>query len=121
MGAFGGLTVGPVTVLGEADLVFDSFDAPATPDRDQLVTYVEGNYLLRQGVNLTVSHGYHEPTVSIRDEATNTPEDQRTRTRVGVETFPTSFVQVSTFYTRLDNAGDTNDLHRVSVELHLHF
>jgi hypothetical protein len=35
--------------------------------------------------------------------------------------FPISFLQVSAYFTRLDNAGDENDLDRLSVEAHLHF
>lgn len=118
-GAFAGATVGPITVLGESDFVFDSFDD--APDRDQLVAYVEGNYLVRQGVNLTISHGFHDPEASIRDEPSNVPEDERTRTRAGVELFPTSFVQVSGYFTRFDEAGDEADQSRVSLEVHLHF
>ncbi|UCF18818.1 MAG: hypothetical protein JSU87_12895 [Gemmatimonadota bacterium] len=121
VGAFAGVTAGPVTVLGEADLIFDSFDDAATIDRDQFLAYIEGDVLVRKGVNIKISHGFHQPTASIRDEAINTPEDERTRTRVGLEVFPVSFVQVSGYFTRFDNAGDSDDLDRVSLEAHLHF
>ena len=121
VGALAGATVGPVTVLGEADFVFDSFDDESTLDRDQFIAYVEGDILIRNGVNLKISHGFHQPTASIRDEAVDTPEDERTRTRAGVEVFPTSFVQVSAYVTRFDNDGDANDLTRLSLEAHLHF
>lgn len=120
-GAFAGASVGPVTVLGETDFVFDSFDDEDLIDRDQFVAYVEGDFLVRQGVNVKISHGFHQPTASIRDEAVNTPEDERTRTRAGVEVFPTSFVQLSGYFTRFDNAGDEDDLSRISLEVHLHF
>jgi len=120
-GAYAGVNVGPVSVLGESDVIFDSFSSEETSDRDQFVAYLEGDLLVRKGVNLKVSHGFHEPTASIRSGPVNTPEDERTRTRAGVEVFPVSFIQVSAYYTRLDNAGDDDDLDRISLEAHVHF
>lgn len=120
-GAYAGLNVGPLSLLGETDLIFNSFDDASTDNRDQVLAYIEGDVLVRQGVNLKLSHGFHQPTAKIRDESAATPEDQRTRTRAGIEVFPVSFVQVSAYYTRFDNAGDQNDLDRFSIEGHLHF
>jgi hypothetical protein len=120
-GAYAGVNIGPVSLLGETDLVFDSFADESTIDRDQLLAYLEADVLVRKGVNVKLSHGFHEPTASIRDAPVDTPEDERTRTRAGVEVFPVSFVQVSAYYTRFDNAGDENDLDRISIEAHLHF
>lgn len=121
VGAFGGVTVGPLAVLGEVDAVFDSFDDPAVESNDEFLAFVEGNLQLRRGVNLKVTHGFHNPTASIRDNTTMLTEDQRARTRVGIEVFPVSFVQLSAFYIRLDNAGEDDDADRVTLELHLHF
>jgi len=120
-GAYAGVNVGPVSLLGETDVIFNSFSEEGTADRDQLVAYLEGDWLVRKGVNVKISHGFHQPTASIRKEAVDTPEDDRTRTRAGVEVFPVSFVQVSAYYTRFDNAGEANDLDRISLEAHLHF
>lgn len=119
VGAFGGFTVGPLTVLGEADFVFNSFAAQA--DIDQFVAYVEGDLLVHKGVNVKATHGFHDPSASVRTSAMGFSEDQRARSRVGVEAFPVSFVQLSAFYTRLDNAGDADDVDRLSLEVHLHF
>jgi hypothetical protein len=121
VGSFAGFTVGPVTVLGEVDAVFDSFSDTSEVKNDELLAFVEGNFLVHRGVNVKVTHGFHDPTAGIRDEAGSIPEDQRARTRVGLEVFPVNFVQVSAFYTRLDNAGEPADLDRLSLELHLHF
>jgi hypothetical protein len=121
VGAHAGLKIGPVVLLGAADLVFDSFDTGETRQRDQFVAYFEGDWLVRQGVNVKIAHGYHDPTASIRDDAVDTPEDQRTRTRLGVEVFPVSFVHVSGFFTRFDKAGDSDDASRLSLEVHLLF
>jgi hypothetical protein len=120
-GAYAGVNVGAVSLLGETDLIFNSFDSEETTDRDQFVAYIEGDVLVRKGINVKISHGFHEPTASIRDESVNTPEDERTRTRAGVEVFPISFIQLSAYYTRLDNAGDENDLDRITLEAHVHF
>jgi hypothetical protein len=121
VGAYAGLSVGPVALLGEVDAVFDSFDDVNTNRKDGLLAFVEGDVLLRRGMNLKITHGFHDPTASIRSGVEAVAEDQRARTRVGLETFPVSFVQVSAFYTRLDNAGDGRDVDQVSLELHLHF
>ena len=121
LGAFGGVSVGPLALLGEVDAVFDSFDDPAVENNDEFLAFVEGNLHVRRGVNLKATHGFHNPTASIRDNTTMLTEDQRARTRVGLEVFPISFVQLSAFYVRLDNAGEGDDVDRVTLELHLHF
>ncbi len=115
VGGGGGFTVGPLAVLGEVDFIWDRFDQTPSLDRDQLVAYVEGNFLARKGLNLKYTYGYHDPN-------TDLAEDQRIRMRFGVEAFPASFVQVSAFYTLLDDIPQvTTDIDVVSLELHLHF
>jgi hypothetical protein len=121
IGSFAGFTVGPVTVLGEVDAIFDSFSDTTQTRNDELLAFIEGDILVHRGVNVKVTHGFHDPTAGIREQAGSVPEDQRARTRVGLEVFPVSFVQLSAFYTRLDNAGEPADLDRVSLELHVHF
>lgn len=119
-GGFAGVQLGPLGLLGEADAIFDTFDGQ--PDSDQFVGYVEGALLLYRGVNLKVTYGYHDPTVAIRDEAVKIVEDQRIRMRFGFETFPVSFLQLSAFYTLLDDVPQaTTDRDQISVEAHLHF
>ena len=121
VGAYAGFSVGPLVVLGEADLVFDSFDDPAQSDRDQLVAFVEGDFLILKGLNLKLTHGFHDPTAGVRSDVTGTPDDQRARTRIGLEAFPVSYVQVSGFYTRLDDAGEPGDLDLITLEAHVYF
>ncbi len=113
VGGFGGFSAGPLVVLGEVDWIFDSFDT--APDRDQFVAYVEGDVLATKGVNAKVTYGYHDRNLDV-------PEDERIRVRFGVEVFPVSFVQLSAFYTALDDIPQvTTDRDRVSLELHVHF
>jgi hypothetical protein len=121
VGGYAGVTLGPLVVMGEVDAVFDSFDDPTDNDRDEFLAFVEGDLLVHKGVNIKVSHGFHDPTAGLRSAVAPIVEDQRARTRLGVEAFPISFVQLSAFYTRLDNAGEDEDLDQVSLELHLHF
>jgi hypothetical protein len=106
VGGFGGFAVGPLAVLAEADWIFDSVD--------QFVAYVEGDFLLRKGWNVKLAYDYHDPNIG-------PAEDQRTRLRLGLEAFPISFVQLSAFYARHDNAGNPDDQDRVSLEIHLLF
>jgi hypothetical protein len=117
-GGFGGFNVGPLSVLGEVDYIFDDtrgVDEAAMEPPDQFVAYVEGNLMAVRGLNAKVTYGYHDPNRAI-------VEDQRIRMRFGLEWFPVSFVQVSGFYTMLDDIPQvTTDIDRVSLELHLHF
>lgn len=117
-GGFGGVNLGPLTVLGEVDYIFDEASDPAAATNgppDQFVAYVEGNLLAARGLNAKVTYGYHDPDRDI-------VEDQRIRMRFGLEWFPVSFVQLAGYYTMLDDIPQvTTDLDRVSLELHLHF
>lgn len=113
LGGFGGFNIGRLVVLGEADYVRDSFDG--APDVDQFVGYIEGDYLATKGVNAKVTYGFHDPNTDI-------PENQRIRMRFGLETFPVTFMQLSAFYTLLDDIPQvTTDVDVVSVELHVYF
>jgi hypothetical protein len=121
VGGYAGFSIGPLVLLGEADLVFDSFDDPAQSDKDQVVAYLEGDWLIVKGLNLRLAYGLHDPTAGVRDGTTDDPEDQRGRIRFALEAFPVSFVQVSGFYTRLDDAGEPNDRDVITLEGHLFF
>ncbi len=112
VGGFGGFSVGPLTVLGEVDYIFNSLRS--TSDVDQLAAYVEGNFLATKGLNVKVTYGYHDPNLDVS-------EDQGERARFGLEVFPVSFVQLSGFYTVIDLPDVTTDLDRISLELHLLF
>lgn len=113
VGGFAGTRLGPVALLGEGDLIHDTFAAGG--DRDQLVAYAEGTVLVHKGVNLKAAYGYHDPDRDV-------PEDQRIRARFGLEFFPVSFLQLSGFYTLLqDVPAVTTDRDRVSLEAHVFF
>jgi hypothetical protein len=111
-GGFGGLRLGPVAILGEADFVEERMlESP----RRQFLGFVEGDLTLRHGLNAKLTYGYHD-----RDR--DVPEDQRIRWRFGLEAFPNPFVQLSGFYILDEDIPQaTGDLDRVLVELRLHF
>ena len=90
---------------------------PAAVVREQLAAYAELGWLARRGVTVKLTHGWHDPN---RDLA----EDERTRSRVGVEIFPVRFVRVGAFYALLQDpqAPDgRSDVDRVVLEAQLHF
>lgn len=112
-GGFGGLRLGPLGILGEADLVEER--CPEAAPRRQFLGFVEGDLTLQQGLNAKVTYGYH-------DRNRDVPEDQRVRWRFGLEAFPSPFVQLSGFYILDEDIPQaTRDLDRVLLELRLHF
>ena len=58
-GLFGGTNTGPVSWLGEVDLVAD--DGYPEGRRTQLATLLEANWLLRQGHNLKITSEFLDP------------------------------------------------------------
>ncbi len=110
VGAFAGLGLGRVTILGEFDYIFDSFDTG--PDADKFVAYIEGDLLVARGFNLKATYGFLDPDRTIAENA-------RTRIRFGVELFPIPFLRVAALYTVLQDIPQaTNDNDRLTLELH---
>jgi hypothetical protein len=117
-GAHGGLSLGPLVLLGEIDRISDDLTEsdPTVPEPpDQWVAYAEGDLLLTKGLFARVTYGYHDPD-------TDVVEDQRIRMRFGLDWFPVSFVQLAGFYTALKDVPQvTTDVDVVTLEAHLHF
>jgi hypothetical protein len=113
VGAFGGVTVGPIVLLGELDYVRDK---PALGDTvGQLIAYGEADWLVTQGLNAKVTYGWLDPNRNIA-------ENERVRARFGLEFFPRPFLRFAGFYTLLrDIPQATSDLDRWSVEAHVLF
>ena len=113
MGSFGGVTLGPLALLGEVDYVRDT---PAQGDTvRQLAAYAEANWLVRRGLNAKVTYGYLDKNLDVA-------EDQKVRARFGLEFFPVAFVRLAGFYTLLSDIPQaTTDLDRWSLEAHLLF
>ncbi len=120
IGGFGGFNLGRFTVLGELDLIRVVPDTNASGvclqggTCEQFAAYVEGNLLLVRGFNTKVTYGFLDPNRDIKGDA-------QIRMRFGFEVFPIQFLQISAFYTLLDDPEVTTDLNRVSLELHAFF
>jgi len=109
-GGFGGFSIGPVAVLGEADWISEK----AATNRDQFAAYAEGNVLAMRGVNAKVTYGYFDPDLDVDG-------DQRTRMRFGLEVFPVNALQLSAFYVWRDAPPSIEQTDLVTLELHFHF
>ena len=112
VGGFGGLSFGPIVLLGEVDYIRENPDAAAQVE--QLAAYVEADILAARGVNLKATFGFFDPDLEF-DSGT-----QR-RSRFGLEVFPVPFVRIAGFYTLLDFDQGGNDRDRLSIEAHVHF
>jgi hypothetical protein len=111
-GGFGGVGMGPLSVLGEVDQIAERLPAGGT--LSQLAGFVEGDFLAARGVNLKASYGYFDQNLDV-------PEDQRVRLRFGLELFPLAFLRAAAFYTADLWIPQATTPDRVSLELHLHF
>lgn len=111
-GGFGGVGVGPLSVLGEVDQIAERL--PTGGELNQLAGFVEGDFLATRGVNLKASYGYFDQNLDV-------PEDQRVRVRFGLEMFPVAFLRAAAFYTADLWIPQATTPDRVSLELHLHF
>ena len=113
VGAFAGLNIGPVALLGEFDRIYGQ-DSNGQP-KDELVAYGGGNWLITKGLNAKITYGYHDRNVDVA-------EDQRVRARFGLEYFPIPFLQASGFYVFRDDIPQAQDQHDIAVvELHFYF
>lgn len=118
-GPFIGLTGGPVTILGEYDLI-RAFDTVQNDITVRQVVYGEADILLSRGVNAKVAFDYFEP-----DDG----QDAAKRLRIGLEPTINEFLQARVFYNLnrprrfrdpLFNATNANQ-DQVSLELHVMF
>ncbi|HEX9730176.1 MAG TPA: hypothetical protein VGA37_16900 [Gemmatimonadales bacterium] len=113
VGGFGGMTVGPLVVMGEVDYIRDAPDAGN--DMRQLAAFAEADLAATRGFNIKATYGYLDPNLDV-------DENQRVRARFGLEAFPVPFVRLAMFYLFLEDIPQARgDLDRVSLEAHLHF
>ncbi|MFQ5889375.1 MAG: hypothetical protein ACE5JR_04905 [Gemmatimonadota bacterium] len=113
VGAFGGFNLGRFTFLGEFDYIFDTPESGS--QLRQFAAFLEGDFLAVPGLNVKATYGFLDPNRSIGENA-------RIRLRFGLETFPIQFLQLSAFYTLLEDIPQaTTDLDRVSLEMHVYF
>jgi hypothetical protein len=84
-GLFAGLRTGPVSWLGEVDLIDDK-SLPVRSGRE-LATLLEANWRIAQGHNLKLTHEYLDPNRSV-------PNDAQTRYSLVYELTPIQYVQI---------------------------
>ncbi|KQY88506.1 hypothetical protein [Pelomonas sp. Root1444] len=110
-GLFAGTTTGPVTWLGEVDVVSDAGFPEGT--RRQFATLLEANWLVRQGHNLKLTAEYLDPDRRVA-------HDNKVRHSLVYEYTPIAFVQLRAGYRRFggipQNAVDNR--RQTFVELH---
>ncbi len=113
VGAFGGVSFGPLVLLGEVDYIRDNPDVGS--ELEQIATYAEVDWLVSRGVNLKITYGYLDPNLDGVD-------NQQIRARFGVEAFPVQFIRLAVFYTLLEDIPQaTGDRDRASLEAQVHF
>lgn len=113
VGGFGGVSIGPVVLLGELDWVRDTPAAGDTVRR--LIAYGEVDWLVVRGLNAKVTYGWLDPNLDV-------DENERIRARFGLEFFPVPFLRFAGFYTLLEDIPQaTTDQDRVSLEAQVYF
>jgi hypothetical protein len=86
VGAFGGVTLGRLTLLGEADFITEG-------DTDKIAVMTEISFLVLKGMNFKTVYEFFDGDRDIPNE-----NDGQTRLTLGVEPFVTQFLQVGLFY-----------------------
>ncbi|HKJ68530.1 MAG TPA: hypothetical protein VKA68_11280 [bacterium] len=108
-GAYAGLNWGPLTLMGEADLMRDYPAANATG----FTAYADLTWQIQDGVFLALEQDYFDAN---RDLENN----ELVRYTIGAELFPISYVEVKPQY-RLLNATASPDFSRSEFILQFHF
>lgn len=116
-GGFAGLRVGPLSLLGEFDVVSDDYDGDLRENHgDTRLACVEANWLAAKGVNVKLAYDWMDPY-------TDVTEDEREMFRIGVEPFLTQFLQVRAFYRhrKAPPQLETENEDWLTTELHAFF
>jgi hypothetical protein len=110
-GLFGGLRTGPVSWLGQAEVIDDR--SLGTGQGRELATLLEGNWLIARGNNLKITGEYLDPDRDVRNNG-------QTRWSVVYELTPIQFVQVRAGVRYYDGIpqDDTQHTRQYFVELH---
>jgi hypothetical protein len=114
-GPFVGVSLGRLTLLGEADLLSTRYkDHAATVST--LLAYAEADLLVARGLNLKLSYGYHDPDL---DQG----NDQRLAMGAAVEAFPFPLLGVALRYRHGSSVPQdaTGNQKTLVAELHVYF
>lgn len=110
-GLFAGTNTGPVTWLGEVDLVGD--DGYPEGRRRQLAALLEANWLVRQGHNLKLTSEFFDPDLRVS-------HDHKVRYSLVYEYTPIGFLQLRAGYRRFGGIpqNEFDNRRQTFVELH---
>jgi len=108
-GAYAGVGLGPLTVLGEVDIINDY----PVKNQSGLVTYAEATLQIAPGLYLALEHDYFDAD---RENAA----DELTRYTIGAEWFPISYVEIKPQYRVLDVSASP-DYSQSEAILQVHF
>jgi hypothetical protein len=110
-GVFAGLHTGPITWLGEADVIDDR--SLGAGEGRELATLIEGNWLITRGNNLKVTSEYLDPNREVHNNG-------QTRWSVVYELTPMQFAQIRAGVRYYDGIpqSDTQNTRLYFVELH---
>jgi hypothetical protein len=110
-GLFFGLRTGPLSWLAEADYIVDH--GTATGRREELVTLLEGNWLVRKGQNLKLTAEFYDPDRHV-------DEDEQNRFSLLWEYTPMEFVQIRAGGRAYDGIPQHSLQNRTEAFLELH-
>jgi hypothetical protein len=114
-GAFGGVQIGRLGILGEVDLIRDQ-DRRSGDVRRQLASFLEFDFEVYRGVNLRSVFEFLDPDKAVAENA-------RTRFSVGVQWFVLPSVELNAFLIANDSIPQEPEQRTdfLFVELHLFF
>lgn len=111
LGAFGGISFGDFTILGEADLI-RSTGLGTSKDSTGVVTYLEADYVITPGVDLKFGWDFFDPDKDVKSGSVS-------KYSVGLEFFPIQGVEVRPVYRFV--VDDPNDINNNEFNLLVHF
>jgi hypothetical protein len=109
-GVFGGVNLGPVTLLGEVDFIDDEGIGGGT---ELIATLAEADWLVSQGHNVKLTYEWFEPSRDV-------DEDEQTRSSLLYEWSPIQFLQLRAGVRVYDGIpqSDTQNRRQAFVQLH---
>jgi hypothetical protein len=109
-GGFGGVGFGPLALFGEMDWINKKSDAS---DITGLISYVEADYMVVQGVDLKLAYDFYDQNLDVKDGA-------QSRYSFGVEFFPLAGVELRVLYRIVTEEPTSIDNNQLDVMLHLY-
>ncbi len=88
LGGLGSFSLGGFTLFGEADIIRNR--QPGTT-ADGLVTYLEGDYVIAQGLEVLAAYDFYDPDVNLKTGS-------QSRYSIGLDFYPVAGVEVRPVY-----------------------